>query len=312
MSQKCRLPVASIAIHFAQHAILGEKCDGEDRAFLLLRLHPPMNILLHTIALEPARWTPARVSRPLVELLPAIAGAGFYQLEIFEPHLDFAPDEEALRRALAEHHLLPRVLSSYLELTPHKTSAEVFSAQADRLLARVDRFGFQKVRLFPGAAADPSAGAYAQAVGEVARRVRGLAEARPEVEFLFETHDGGLADDPEGIVWLSEEIGRANVGLLWQPTVFDAEAARAQFALQREHVRHLHLQNRVAGDLGQFATLRDGVVPWREILGEPPFGLDGTLEFVPAGICAPEEFDLTATLQQAVEEFQYLVALEAS
>lgn len=269
-----------------------------------------MHLLLHTIAIEPARWTPTRVSRPLRELLPAIAGAGFHRLEIYEPHLALAPDEGALRAALLEHHLTPVVLSSYLDLSPHANPDERFAVEAQALLARVEMFGFRKVRLFPGRAASIDPAALEAAVRGVAGRLRSLALRLPEVEFLLETHDNSLADAPDRVLQVVEMAGCPNVGLLWQPTIFEPGAARAQFALQQSAVRHFHLQNRELADPARFATLRAGCIPWAEFLAATGFETDASIEFVPAGICSPEEFDLTTTLQQAVEEFEHVVNLE--
>ncbi len=266
-----------------------------------------MNILLHTIALEPARWTPQRVSRPLAEILPIIAGAGFYKLEVFEPHLSLLPDEATMVALFQRHHLVPVVLSSYLELSPHKNPDVTYRPQAEALLARVDRFGFSKVRLFPGQSPDPAETAVA--VREIGQRLHALAGERPGVEFLLETHDGSLADDPACMVALVEASGAANVGLLWQPTVFEPASARAQWEVQKSHVRHLHLQNRTAD--GKFCRLADGVIPWTEIMASAGFAVDVSLEFVPSGICAVEEFELMTSVQEAVEEFGFVVKSES-
>ena len=129
------------------------------------------------------------------------------------------------------------------------------------------------------------------------------------MEFLLETHDGSLADDPAQMVALVEASAAPNVGLLWQPTVFAPAAARAQWEVQRAHVRHIHLQNRTAD--GKFCRLSDGVVPWEEILQSTGFGVDVSLEFVPSGICEVEDFELTTSVQEAVEEFGFVVKLES-
>jgi sugar phosphate isomerase/epimerase len=266
-----------------------------------------MHILLHTIALEPARWSSARVSRPLAELLPALEGAGFYKLEIFEPHLTLAPDEFALVDLFAQHHLSPMVLSSYLDLSPEANPEEKFAPQAQSVLARVERFGFKKVRLFPGRS--PSPEQTAETVQAVAERLRHLADHRPEVEFLLETHDGSLADEPADVVEVIKQCARPNVGLLWQPTFFNKpDFTQAQFELQKPYIRHFHLQNRDA-ELG-FVPLGEGLVPWEAILRDLNFGADITLEFVPSGICAPDKFDLTRSVQEAVEEVDWIARLE--
>ena len=262
-----------------------------------------MNILFHTIALEPNRWTPARVSRPLAELLPAIESAGFRELEIFEPHLALAPNESALPSLLARHHLTPVILSSYLDLSA--ATAETFAGPSRTLLERLDRFGFRKVRLFPGRS--PSPGQTEETIRLVSARLQSLADERPGIEFLLETHDGSLADDPACMPVLVERCARPNIGLLWQPTIFEPAAARAQFSLQKPCIRHVHLQNR-APDLS-FAKLASGIIPWRELLAQLTPEVGATLEFVPSGICPLEAFDLQVTLQEAVEESRFAASL---
>ena len=261
-----------------------------------------MNVLLHTIALEPSRWRPERVHRPLAELLPAISAAGFGPLEVYEPHLSQAADEPLLVEAFAEHRLTPVILSSYLDLSPDSHPDQPFSVAAETLLARVDRFGFRKVRLFPGKSVAPDRDT--DTLARIAQRLSHLAEERPEVQFLIETHDHSLADDPQKMVRLLELVGRDNVGLLWQPLRFEPTPAREQFAVQKPHVRHFHLQNR--HEAGGFALLGAGTIPWREFLRAADFAADATLEFVPRGICAPETFDLAATIEEAAAETRWV------
>ena len=105
-----------------------------------------MNLLLHTIALEPARWTPARVSRPLTELLPAIAAAGFHDLEIYEPHLtsdELAPEFKA---SFDENMLTPVVLSSYLKLNCAERSIDLFEKELDRVVKQMNYYQVRKLR----------------------------------------------------------------------------------------------------------------------------------------------------------------------
>jgi len=259
-----------------------------------------MNILFHTISVEPARWTPQRVSQKLSDLLPKIAGKGFKKLEIYEPHLT-AGDEEEIKGLLADHTLEAVVLSSYLQVAPGKTDDEKFASEKSTLVARVKRFGFKKVRLFPGAGVSPTDEA---ATGIVADRVSQIAKELPQTKILLETHDGSIADDAEAIAALVRRMNLPNVELLFQPTVFQAEAALRQFAVQKELIRHVHLQNRNPD--GSFSTLHAGVVPWEKILSQ--LNVDFTLEFVPSGICAVEKFDLETSLNEAVMEAEYVQA----
>lgn len=260
-----------------------------------------MDILLHTIALEPARWTPQRVSRPLTELLLPIAAAGFRRLEIYEPHLTDASTSPEIKDALARLDLVPVILSSYLNLNPSVTPDAGLDAKLQQLRERFDYYGFEKLRLFPGPGMN---GEDKAAIAIFIDRLKRLAGKLSNVEVLLETHDGSLADDPALLVRLVEDLALPNVGLLYQPTFFEPQGAFDQFRLQKHLIRHLHCQNRNP-DLS-FATLKDGVIPWPEIFGQLPAGVNATIEFVPVGICSPAEFDLDATLQQARAETDYV------
>ena len=243
----------------------------------------------------------------MIELLPAIAAAGFYKLEVFEPHITMAPSEDALLEGFRSANLSPVVFSSYLDINPATNPEQSFQPQFAALLARVERFGFRKVRFFPGRGA--ALVQTDETADRMAARLRTLASERPETEFLLETHDGSLADEPGRVLRVVEQCGLPNVGLIWQPTLFKADAAREQFATQRKAIRHFHLQNRTSAD--RITTLGSGVIPWGELLESFNFGADVTIEFLPTGLCPLEEFDLTTTLQEAVTEFDYVVQLES-
>jgi sugar phosphate isomerase/epimerase len=263
-----------------------------------------MELFFHTIAVEPARWTAQRVSRKLVELLPEIAGAGFRQVEVFEPHLGMETVSGEIRDALKKLGMTPEVLSSYLNLNPVETSDGELKLKTEELRERVEFYGFPRMRLFPGPKMDPNDRA---GVKVFMQRLTRLTEALPDTEILLETHDGSIADDPEAVAQVVRDLNAPNLGLLYQPTLFPAEAALKQFAIQQPYIRHVHLQNRNA-DL-TFARMREGIVPWAKILGQLPPGVTGSLEFVPVGICTVEEFDLGAALEEARAEAGYVAEI---
>jgi sugar phosphate isomerase/epimerase len=257
-----------------------------------------MNILFHTIAIEPERWTPKRVSRPLIEILGPVAEAGFRELEIYEPHLGAEATSSAIREALQANGQRPVILSSYLNLNPAITTDAEAEEGIEQIARRVDFYGFGKVRLFAGGKLQPDDRA---GIAGFVGRVQRMADRVPGAAVLLETHDGSLADDPRAVVDAVEAIARPNVGLLFQPTFFsDRAATLEQYRLQRPHIRHLHLQNRNP-DLS-FAPMESGIVPWRELFALGAGESDATLEFVPAGICSQADFDLQASLAQAVAE----------
>ena len=254
-----------------------------------------MEIFFHTIALEPARWTPRRVSQSLFDLLPKIAGAGFRTVEIFEPHLSEKAQFAAIRALLQDCGLEAAILSSYLDVAgrPEGELAAAFGELEETLRF----FGFSKVRIFPGSKVPPDDAA---AVEAFTRRLSRLVEQLAGIEILLETHDSSIADDPDRVVQVVKDINSPQLGLLFQPTVFDGKTELAQFERQKEFIRHIHLQNRKSGVT--FDTLENGVTPWRTILNAVAPGVNASLEFVPAGICPEAEFDLDTVLAQAVRE----------
>lgn len=261
-----------------------------------------MDILLHTIALEPARWTPKRVSQSLLDLLPAIAAHGFTQVEIYEPHLADPGQWEQIKALLDEHRLTPVVLSSYTDFASlsDEAAAEAFS----RLEDLINFFEFRAIRLFPGPKVDPD---NAEAVAAFIEKLRAVATRLPAIQILLETHDGSIADNSRRIIEVVEALALPNVGLLFQPTVFDDTKAQAQFDVQRPLIRHVHLQNRkpVQG----FELLEKGTVRWERILKNLPPHTRATIEFVPRGICPEAEFDLAAVLREAQSEKAWVESL---
>lgn len=262
-------------------------------------------IYLHTIALEPARWTPARVSAPLATLLPEIARHGFRKLEVYEPHLTMAPDEAALPCMMKDLGLEPVILSSYAALGP-ETMEDAFARIADEMAARVERFSFRKVRLFPGQKVDPSDAA---AVATVQARVAALAARMPGTELLLETHDRSIADSFERIVRMVEELALPKVGLLFQPTLFEREPSLQQFALQKPWIRHLHLQDR--NKERELVLFGEGEIPWSTFLRELGAEVAASIEFVAGGMAPVGEFDLGRALEAVVADRKTAQAMGA-
>jgi len=257
-----------------------------------------MEIFFHTIALEPARWTPRKVSRNLEDLLPKIAESGFRKVEIFEPHLREIALRPAIREMLAKCGLEAMILSSYIDLAG-LAEADLPGA-VGTLEETLREFRFPTVRLFPGPGVSP---ADEEAIARFTGRLAKVADRLAGTEILLETHDHAIADDPSRILKLVKDLGAPNVALLFQPTIFDGKTELEQFALQRDAIRHIHLQNRKPDR--SFETLEKGVTPWAAIFRDLPAGVNASLEFVPSGICPEDKFDLETVLAQARSERDY-------
>ncbi len=261
-----------------------------------------MNIYLHTIALEPARWTQQRVSQKLTDLVPLMAEAGFSEIEVFEPHLTAETISEEIRQCFEDHAVTPVILSSYLNLNPTVTDDAQIDLLVDQIAERIAYYGFRKIRLFPGSGMKPDD---VEGIRILRDRVRRVAARIPDTEILLETHDGSVADDPQAIVRMLQEIDHPKVSLLFQPTFFqDVDLILDQFRLQKTFISHIHLQNRKPD--ASFERMADGIVPWPRLLAEIGGEVNATMEFVPVGICGVESFDLAKTLDQVKSEVAYV------
>ncbi len=252
-------------------------------------MHPKSRVLLHTIAVEPARWTPERVSIRPAELAASIFAAGFRDIEVFEPHWDGGD-------AFALQGLRTVVLSSYIALTPSASPEGAFKSAMARLVSIAGTF--EKIRIFPGMGMQPGD----PDTSELIRRIQRIASSLPQKQILLETHDGSIADDPASVVDLVRRVERENVAILWQPTIFEPEQALRQFELQRSLVRHFHLQNRNPDR--SFCRIRDGVIPWEDIFRS--HAADISIEFVESGIRPREAFDLGTAIAEAAEVRDWL------
>lgn len=136
-------------------------------------------------------------------------------------------------------------------------------------------------------------------------RLELLLECIGGVEVLLETQDGSLADDPALVAQIVRDLAHPRLGLLFQPTFFhDPERIRQQFRIQKPYIRHLHLQNRTSDF--SLVRLKEGITPWPELLTQLDPSIDASLEFVPVGICPPEQFDLEAAMNEARLEADYV------
>src|SRR5580698_9328221 len=99
-------------------------------------------------------------------------------------------DEASIPELIIDQWQEPAILSSYLQVSPKLTDDTKFAAEKSALVARVRRFGFRKVRLFPGSGVSPKD---KESIAIVANRVSQIASELPDVEILLETHDGSIA-----------------------------------------------------------------------------------------------------------------------
>ena len=95
--------------------------------------------------------------RPLAEIIPLLAAAGYDGVEIWANHLDGKSDAELddLRRLASDHGVRPTVLAPYFWLTRDlpELLEESFRI-AERSVAQARRLGVSRIRTFVDAGCD--------------------------------------------------------------------------------------------------------------------------------------------------------------
>ena len=276
-----------------------------------------MDLLLNTIMLEPNRWTGDRLlSRPLVDLLAPIDGAGFKDLELWGFHVaQLEADELAhLAEALRTRSMRALCVGSYPAFHHDGNEDDVEVARLERVVATSAALGAAIFKIFPGRVSSAEAGGAIRK--RTIARLRALADrvGAEGMTLTFETHGGTLCDTLESTQTLLGELAdHSNIGICFQPySDDDTSAAIAAFDALGDHVKHLHVQNRDATNTMTLLAEGDWTDYGRFLPHAKAVGFDGALciEFT-AGIvpAVGEIFDVTMVLGNAVRDRRFIEAL---
>ncbi len=214
-----------------------------------------------TIAFQDNKWGPGRVvEKPLRDILPAIAAAGYDAAELWGPHvMDLRETElDDVAALLAEAALAAAMVSPYFDFTTSAETAARSGRDGLRAIEIARRLGAAGIRCFTGRAgsAEASPEQWDRAVGGL----RQLADAAGAhgIFLACETHRNNLMDTVDSSVELIERVERPNVGLIFQPGTFQDDYLHAADRLA-PLARHVH-----AGNAGR--ALADGPMDYREIV----------------------------------------------
>ena len=275
-----------------------------------------MQLLFNTIMLEVNRWAADKTpSRPLTNLLPAVAAAGFDELELWQYHVSSLDDAgfAQLQAELAANRVRCPAFGAYPVLHLQGAEAQAAEAELDALVDRAAALGARTFKIFPGRLASDRASAEDR--GRTVERLLRLADRLGEhnMRLTLETHGNTLCDTLDSTAALLEELAPADhIGLCFQPyTDQDTVAALAAYDRFAAAIEHVHLQNR--GPDGACTRLADGT--WIDYARFLPHiaaaGFDGLLclEFT-ADLFPPEgaAFDPQTVIDHAAADRDFVRA----
>lgn len=246
-------------------------------------------ISLGTIALEPARWawlgdepvSPIAVSG----WLDRIAAAGFDGIELWEPHVRQASDDEVA--AVFDHPLPVTVFNTYVGFD------EPDDADREAAAEWIRRSGATKAKWNTGAERhDGARGAYRG-------RLERFAQMVPGVELVCECHDGSAMDDPA----FAAHVLEGGSAALFH-THDDVDLIRRKFAAYGDRITHVHVNHLSTGS-PKLADIRDELAEKVAVARELGFDGTWTIEFL-HGTGDPELDRPETMFAQAVEDLGVL------
>lgn len=249
-------------------------------------------LLLGSVLLEPARWTPEK--RPTLRVSDWTAGAlaaGFDGWELWENHYLLAAPEE--RDRLRTGFPPVYVLNTYAPFTRDGGNERARSlGAAVHLRARACKFN---------APSDPDLlPACAEIVTEAA------ASLAPDCRLLCECHPGTAVDTPESLGSWLRRWSVPPFDVIVHPFAITADRLDAWFDCAGDRLRHLHVQAPSVSGRGRsrLETTGDRFAPHLEVLARRGFRGSATIEFT-AGVGEPPE-DASALFLSAAADARWL------
>jgi 3-dehydroshikimate dehydratase len=225
-----------------------------------------MRMSFCTIAFQKNKWGKDRqLERPLREILPILAEAGYDGVEIWNDHLMTLPPDQriAIARQIEQLGLEVAMISPYFDFTTSDASAEQSMERAREVLEEARRLKARGIRVFTG-----RTGSEAATPAQWKRAVKCLQELSSwtndeRMYWACETHKNNLMDTIPGSNRLMAEVNRRNVGLIFQPATFGEDHMEA-LDLLGPYIVHVHATN--ADGEGKTIGLEEGELDYSQII----------------------------------------------
>jgi sugar phosphate isomerase/epimerase len=217
--------------------------------------------------MEPLSVLPSTTSHkhePLLPTLEMFAKLGMRDLDLNLNHIvERHESPEAVRTALhvnGQHVWI--VSGGWCDFFDAEPAIRTTRESVERQIALAHQFGVDRLRLFFGRLPIDAFDAHALVI--VARNLRRMADAHPEMQFVLENHDGA-SSRPDICRRILEAVARSNVRLNFDPINFEHAGVGSMDALREVQplVGHVHLKGL---DRGRFCEFGAGDVDLEPIL----------------------------------------------
>ncbi len=226
-----------------------------------------------TIAFQKNKWGKDRVvEKPIEEIVPIVADAGYDGIEIWYPHVEMLGGEGLgkLAEQLDKAGLEVAMLSPYFDFTSSEQSVAAGLQRGREAITAARTLGARGIRCFTGKAgsADADEAQWDRAVCAL----QTLAEEAPDLLWALETHPHNLMDTVQASLDLVRRVDRSNVVFIFQPSTFANEPIEALRQLA-PWTRHVHATNLTDG---RRTLLAEGDMDWAAIVrGLKDRGVEG-------------------------------------
>ncbi|MFP4052896.1 MAG: sugar phosphate isomerase/epimerase family protein [Phycisphaerae bacterium] len=216
-----------------------------------------------TIAFQKNKWGKDRlVEKPIEEIWPIVADAGYDGIEIWYPHVEML-DGGALGELagqLEKAGLEVAMLSPYFDFTSSEESVTASIQRGGEAIAAARTLGARGIRCFTGkvGSADADEAQWHRAICAL----QTLADQAPDLLWALETHPHNLMDTLQASLNLIRRVDRPNVVFIFQPSTFADEPIEAlkQLAPWTRHVHATNLRDK------QRTLLAEGEMDWPAIV----------------------------------------------
>jgi sugar phosphate isomerase/epimerase len=208
--------------------------------------------------MKPLQLLPSTTSHkhePLLPTLSIFARLGLCDLDLNLNHLiEGGVAVQDVQRALAENHQRVWIVSGgWCDFFDEEPKIQATFTSVARQVAMARAFGILTLRLFFGRLEYErySAGTRATIVGNI----RHVADAHPDILFVFENHDGA-SSHPHVCREVLEGVDRPNVRLNFDPINFEHRGVSSLEAVRELHplVAHVHLKGYEQGGFCEFGV----------------------------------------------------------